>query len=301
MMKSQTERSYKERVLRVLVYIQQHLNETIALDDLARVAHFSAYHFHRLFRGMVGESVMEHIRRLRLERAAHQLKFTAQLVTLIAFDAGYETHEAFTRAFHSMFDESPSQFRETHRALPFRRVASGVHFVENGQLQDFQPSQTGGQAMDVRIERVAPMRVAFVRHVGPYNQVGAAWTRLMSWAGPKGLLARRPTILGIVHDDPEVTPPEKVRYDACLAVDERVKPEGDIGVQEVRGGEYAVTTHHGPYDKLGDTYARLCGEWLPASGREAGSAPGFEMYRNSPQDTPPAELLTDIYIPLEGE
>lgn len=300
-MKSQTEQSYKERVLRVLVHIQQHLNETIALDDLARVAHFSAYHFHRLFRGMVGESVMEHIRRLRLERAAHQLKFTEQPVTRIAFDAGYETHEAFTRAFHSMFDESPSQFRETHRALPFRSVASGVHFVENGQLHDFQPSQTGGQPMDVRIERVTPMRVAFVRHVGPYNQVRAAWGRLMSWAGPKGLLSRRPTILGIVHDDPEVTPPDKVRYDACLAVDERVKPEGDIGVQEVSGGEFAVSTHRGPYDKLGDTYARLCGEWLPASGREARSAPSFEMYRNSPQNTPPADLLTDIYIPLEAE
>jgi AraC family transcriptional regulator len=230
------------------------------------VAHFSPYHFHRLFRGMVGESVMEHVRRLRLERAAHQLKVTDHPVTRVAFDAGYETHEAFTRAFHSVFDESPSQFREAHRALPFRSVPSDVHFVENGQLYDFRRSQTGGQVMDVRIECVVPMRVAFVRHVGPYNQVGTAWTTLMSWAGLKGLLTHRPTILGIVHDDPEVTPPEKIRYDACLAVDERAKPDGDIGIQEVGGGEFAVTKHLGPYEKLGDTYARLLGEWLPSSG-----------------------------------
>jgi AraC family transcriptional regulator len=250
---------------------------------------------------MVGESVMEHIRRLRLERAAHQLKFTPQPVTRIAFGAGYETHEAFTRAFHAMFDLSPSDFRETHRALPFRSVPSDIHFVENGQVQDFQPSQAGGQALDVRIEAMAPIRVAFVRHLGPYNQVGVAWTRLMSWAGPRGLCSRRPTILGIVHDDPEVTPQDKIRYDACIAVDEHVKPEGDIGMQEVGGSNFALTTHRGPYEKSGDTYVRLCGEWLPASGCEARAAPCFEIYRNSPMDTSPADLLTDIYLPLEAE
>ena len=69
-MKSQTERNYKERILRVLVYIQQHLDETMPLDELARVAYFSPYHFHRVFRGMVGESVKEHVRRLRLGRTA---------------------------------------------------------------------------------------------------------------------------------------------------------------------------------------------------------------------------------------
>src|SRR5438132_9659308 len=123
--KSKTEQAYKERVLRVLVYIQQHLDETIELDDLARVAHFSPYHFHRLFRGMVGESVMEHVRRLRLERAAHRLKHGDQPVTRLAFEAGYETHEAFTRAFGAVFGTPPSQFRAAHRELLFRQVPSG--------------------------------------------------------------------------------------------------------------------------------------------------------------------------------
>jgi AraC family transcriptional regulator len=300
-MRSQTEQAYKERLLRVLVYIQQHLDEAIALDHLAHVAHFSPYHFHRLFRGMVGESVMEHIRRLRLERAAQRLKLSDQPVTQIGFDAGYETHEAFTRAFRAMFDESPSQFRQIHQALPFRSSPSGVHFVPDGKVGDFQLSKTEGKPMDVRIERIAPMRVAFVRHVGPYCQVGAAWGRLMSWAGRQGLLNQRPKILGVVHDDPEITAAEKIRYDACLVVDERVKPEGDIGVQEVGGGDYAVTTHRGPYEKLGETYARLCGEWVPASGREMRFAPSFEVYRNSPQETAPADLMTDVCVPLEGE
>src|SRR5437763_11130066 len=136
-MRSQTEQAYRERVLRVLVYIQNYLDEALALDDLAAVAHFSPYHFHRIFRGMVGESVMEHVRRLRLERAAHRLKFGDQPVTRIAFDAGYETHEAFTRAFAAMFGTAPSQFRATHRALPFPPAPSGVHYAPDGRLTDF--------------------------------------------------------------------------------------------------------------------------------------------------------------------
>jgi len=73
-------------------------------------------------------------------------------------------------------------------------------------------------------------------------------------------------MLGVCHDDPDVTPPEKFRYGACLVVGESVRPEGEVGVQEVGGGEYAVATHRGPYQTLAQTYARLYGEWLPAGG-----------------------------------
>ncbi len=72
-MRQQTERTYKVRILRVLVHIPNHLDEVVALEELAAIAYFSPHHFHRIFRGMVGESVMEHIRRLRLDRAAHRL------------------------------------------------------------------------------------------------------------------------------------------------------------------------------------------------------------------------------------
>jgi len=296
-MKVQTEQYYKERILRVLVHIQQHLDETIELNDLARIAHFSPYHFHRLFRGMVGESLMEHVRRLRLERAAHRLKFTDKPVTNIAFEAGYETLEAFSRAFRLMFDEPPSHFRVTHHALGFRSVPSGIHFVADGKVEDFHASREG-KAMDVRIEQVTAMRVVFIRHVGRYDQVGMTWGRLMSWAGRQGILRKRPKTLGVVHDDPEVTPPDKLRYDACLAVDQSCRGEGEIGVQEIGGASFAVAKHRGPYDQLGETYARLLGQWLPASGREPISAPALEIYFNSPIDTAPLDLITEIYIPL---
>jgi AraC family transcriptional regulator len=90
----------------------------------------------------------------------------------------------------------------------------------------------------------------------------------------------------------------KIRYDACVTVDETFQPSGDIGVQVIPGGEYAVTTHFGPYDKLGETYTELLGQWLPRSGRELRSTPCFEVYLNDPQSTEPEDLITDIYAPL---
>ncbi len=297
-MRPETYKTYQQRMLRVLVHIQQHLDETLCLDDLARVAHFSPYHFHRIFRGMVGESVMEHIRRLRLERAALRLKCSDEPVTRIAFEAGYETHEAFTRAFRAMFEMPPSRFRENHLSTPIPQARSGVHFVPDGQLGEFDPLCSGDTPMEVKIENVEPMRVAFMRHVGPYQEVGGTWGQLAAWAGPRGLLGPHTRCLGICYDDPEVTPADKIRYDACLVVDDSFQPEGDVGVQEVAGGEYAVTTHHGPYEKLTETYARLCGEWLPSQGREPRSAPTLEFYLNNPQQTAPEDLLTEVRVPL---
>lgn len=294
-MRPDTHAIYQERLLRVLVHVQNHLDEALCLEDLAEVACFSPYHFHRVFRGMVGESLMEYVRRLRLERAALRLKTTDQPVTRIAFEAGYETHEAFTRAFRAMFEDSPSGYRERQRSadtLP--TAAPGSRATHAGV-----PAFTGGCKMEVRIEQVQPIHVAFVRHVGPYAEVGAAWNKLCAWAGPRGLLGPGLLVLGLCHDDPEVTPPDRIRYDACIAVGDDVQPEGEIGIQDVAGGEYAVTVHRGPYERLADTYAAMCGQWMPGSGRQPRSSPSFEIYHNSPETTPPEQLITEVHVPLE--
>jgi len=298
-MRTTTQRDYEERILRVLVHIQAHLDRALDLDELAAVANFSPYHFHRIFRGMVGEPVKEHVRRLRLERAAYRLKAGSQPVIAIAFDAGYEAHETFTRAFRSMFGQSPSAFRGSRRAIPQLAVPSGVHFDPEARISGFRPIQTEDRLMNIRVENVEPMRVAFMRHVGPYTEVGQTWQRFCQWVGMHGLFGPNTKMLGISHDDPDVTPSDKLRYDACVVVGEQVQPEGEVGVQQIPGGEYVVATHQGPYEQLNETYAALMGQWLPANGREPRMDPCLEFYLNDPQTTAPEELLTDVCVPLK--
>jgi AraC family transcriptional regulator len=152
--------------------------------------------------------------------------------------------------------------------------------------------------MEVKIATMPKRIVACVRHVGPYKGCGSAWEKLCAWAGPKGLLGIDTEFLGVCHDDPDVTPADKVRYDACITVPQGTVGEGDVTVREIGGTDYAMTVHKGSYDNLIGTYAALCGQWIPQSGREIASEPSIEIYRNNPGNTPEKELVTEVYVPL---
>lgn len=286
MIKPSTEQDYRERIVRTLVHIQSHLDDALELEEVAAVAAFSQFHFHRIFRGLVGEGLKEHVRRLRLERAARLLKTTGESVTQIALGAGFETHESFTRAFTAMFGDAPTKYRETRRG-------------EAGPGVGFEPPVYGDVPLP-EIQELPSMRLVFLRHVGPYGEVGATWGKLMMWAGMRGLLGPGMKMIGIVHDDPAVTPADKIRYDAGVVVTRPVEPQGDFGVMELPGGSYAVFTHRGPYEGLGKTYEKVYGGWLPSSGRQLRDAPAFEQYLNSPRDTKAEDLVTLIHVPLEG-
>jgi len=296
-MNEQTQISYRERMTRVLCYIEDHLDEPISLDELADVACFSPYHFHRVFRGMVGETVKGYVRRLRLERAAAELTNAKASITTVALNSGYESHEAFIRAFRAQFGCAPSEYRHRTRAQRVERMLDSI--FDPSSSTKYRKSILGDAIVEARIEKLQKSKVAFVRHLGPYDQCGVAWEKLCRWAGPKGLLTKDTVFLGICHDDPEITSPEKIRYDASVVVSDNVQPENEVGVTEIGGAEFAVATHLGPYDKLKDSYAEMAGRWIPSQGRECASSPSLEFYRNSPEDTPPEKLVTDIYIPLK--
>ena len=275
--------NYQERILRVQLFIQTHLADDLSLDRLARIARFSPYHFHRIFRGILGEAVHEYVRRLRLESAAQSLKTTDRDVLIVALDAGYESHEAFTRAFRQMFGVSPTEFRAGQPLCP--------------RPQE-QTKMTVIKPLEVRIESHRPRRVLFLRHIGPYQSVGPTFQKFMGYVFQNGLFRSDAEIIGICHDDPDVTPPDKIRYDCAMTVGETVAASGEFGIQIIDGGECAVTTHRGPYESLPETYRALYGQWLPASGREPRNAPSFEIYRNSPMDTKAEDLITEIVLPL---
>jgi AraC family transcriptional regulator len=294
-----TLRFYKQALLGVLVHIQARLDDPLELAALAALARLSPYHFHRVFHGMVGESLMAHIRRLRLERAALQLKTGSRPVIDIALAAGYETHESFTRAFRASFGASPSAYRSRHGARVHLKSPSGVHFRAGGGLHDFRSTHPPRKTMNITIKQLSPVRVAFLRHGGPYHEVGQTWGRLTMLLGQEGLLGPGTRFLGISHDDPEITPPDRLRYDACVTVDDAFQPAGEIGVQIIAGGAYAVATHAGPYERLSRTYRAVMGQWLPRSGFGLRMVPCFEAYLNTPENTEAADLLTDVHVPVE--
>ena len=270
-MKETTKDLYHERMLTVLLHIQSHLDDELALDSLAAMTFFSPVHFHRIFKGMLGETVVEHIRRIRLERAAMRLACDLTTVTEAAFDAGYETVESFSRAFKKAFDCPPSKYMEQHWETRYARLPGATHYLPVTVRNGLKIAPIEGVDMEVRIENVAPERVVFVRHTGPYEKCEKAWATLCAWACPKGLCQAEAKYIGVCHDDPQVTPPENIRYDACISTKGDIKGEGPVGTQTIEGGQYAVVTHKGPYPNIESTYARLMGQWLPGADGNCGT------------------------------
>ena len=203
-MKPGTRSFYADVVQAAIAHIASDLEVAINLTALARGACLSPFHFHRIFRGMVGETPLELRRRLCLERAAWRLAREDTGVTAIALDAGYDTHEAFTRAFRARFGTSPSGFRRrTYRRFELA-TPCGVHYIPTGGVVAFTPRNSGGENMTVDIEEMPTLRVAAVRHIGPYNHIGQAFERLGAILGGAGLLkGPPPMMLAIYYDNLE--------------------------------------------------------------------------------------------------
>ena len=153
--------------------------------------------------------------------------------------------------------------------------------------------------MNVTIEQRPELRVATMHHVGPYNRISEAFQRLHAIAEPAGL-PRSPdaTMLAIYYDDPETKPADQLEADAGITVPEGVPLPKGLVEKRIPAGRCAHTTHHGPYTQLGDAWSRLMGEWLPKSGHRVGEGPSYEVYRNTPMNTPPEELRTELYLPI---
>ncbi|MBL8706785.1 MAG: AraC family transcriptional regulator [Rhodospirillales bacterium] len=283
MTRSRTALDYSRRIDRVIAHIADHLDETLELPDLAQIASFSPYHFHRIYRSITGETVADTLRRLRLHRAAGDLVMGTLAVAAIARRAGYGSVAAFTRSFGAVYGVTPARYRQQGRLV----------------MPDASTSNPELPMQSVTIADRSPIRLAALPHQGSYMEIGATFDRLMAWAAPRGLLGPGTRSFGIYYDDPNAVPAAKLHSEATLSIpDDMTKVDAPARIVDLAGGRHAVLRHKGPYAELENAYRWLYKEWLPQSGEEPADRPCFEEYLNNPRDLPPAEWLTDICLPL---
>lgn len=275
--------SYAKRLARVSAYIHDHLDEDLTIDALADIACLSSYHWHRIYHGYFGETLAATVKRLRLQRAAADLAHTEKSIPEIADRAGYDSQASFTRAFSTAFGLPPATYREV-----------GSHSVFKA------PTPQDIQAMyDVALTHVPAKTLIAVDHRGSYMSIGKSFDLLFTTLASRNLIKPGLRMIGIYFDDPTSVPEAELRSQAGVAVTDPVAVDAPLLTTQVQGGDYAVLKYKGPYGDMRMAYDWLFGQWLPASGREAADAPVFEDYLNSPRDTPPTELRTDIYLPLK--
>lgn len=271
-----TENPYEARILRVIDHLWANLDMPLDLDRLADVACFSPYHFHRLYRGMTGETVAETVRRLRLHRAAGALLASDRPIAEIAATAGYGSQAAFTRAFAAYYGAAPGFYRQSAAA----------------------PDQLEEKMVPVEMLRLPALTCLALAHVGQEQHIDKAFETLALHAAPRGLLTEATRFFAVYYDDPTLVPPEALRSHACLTVPPETSAEPPLENLTVGGRLYAVARFIGPYAELERAYQWLYSTWLPQQAMEPGDAPCLEEYLNDPKQVPPAELETLIYIPL---
>lgn len=295
--------SYQERLNRVLLHIENNLDTRPDLEELAGVACFSPHHFHRIFTAMVGESVAAYVRRLLLQRAAYRISHTKESVTQIALNAGYDSIDAFTRAFRAHFGMPPSAYRRDDGLLARARKQNAGEPLFYHLTPDVPP-------MDVRVVKFPPLPVIALRYTGPYDGCGLAWSKLCGAVNAHGLLRGNSVAYSVSYDNPDVKPVEKCRMDVCLPLPAGMTGETpvirdllrdrEISLRKIGSSfDYVALLVKGPHALLHSAYRSIYGEWLPQSGREPANEPNFEVYHNFPETTAPQDLLTEIFLPLK--
>ena len=290
---------YERRMHRVIEAIDQRLDQPLDLASLAAVAHFSPYHFHRVFAAWTGETLGDYLRRRRIEQAASRLAAQPRLSVLqAALSVGFGSGEAFSRAFKARFGCSPSAWRAQRKHDQADGKVDQAWRRHSGQTE-VPTTEPEGAAMNVKLIERAPTRVAYMRHIGPYGEpIGRFWMEEVApWMETDGLTGR--ARYGISHDDPSVTDAQQCRYDACVEVEAGFVPSGRALITTLPGGRYAVLPFEGTGADVFIAWRRLLAEWLPSSRLQLDMRPCFEHYPVGSAWDPKTGVFTcELTIPV---
>lgn len=293
---------YRRRVCRAMNFISEHIDRELTLEEIARAAHFSPFHFHRIFRAVTGETVFGFLRRLRLERAANRLlSHPGEEITTVAMECGFSSSQNFAKAFRARFGMSPSAFRGSKGGNKASKegVALSMRVRQDAGMVKMVSPQPERSRIMIRAEakEMPKWHVAYVRKMGPYGKetCEAAFGELMRWAGPRGLAGKGP-MLGVYWDNPEVTAPEQCRTDACLVVPEGTNTEAPVAVQDIAGGPHAICEFEIPITGFQQAWDEAF-RWLVESGLECADRPCYEFYHD---DCSGKTCRVDICIPLKS-
>ena len=282
--KKTTQEEYQKCVNRVVDYINLHLNEEIDLKSLAKISNFSTFYFHRIMKAFLGEPIGAYIVRTRTEAAARLLRYSDMSITDIAYQIGYSSPSSLSKVFKQLYGISPLEYRNNKNFVIMKPAIIRPDLNLKSEIKD-----------------IPTRNVIYIRLLGDYklNDYGGTWGRLFQFIQEEKLPMGEVMPLCIYHDDPKVTPADKLRTDVCMVVPGNVIAKGNVGFKQIPAGRYAIFLYKGSYENLQAVYDTIYGKYLPELECTLRDEPSAERYVNDPCKTKPEDLLTEIYIPVE--
>jgi len=197
-------------------------------------------------------------------------------ITQIAQTSGYETNASFSKAFKNHFGMTPKAFSKNAKKTK------------------------GNKMLKPKIVEIEPIEVLYVRKTGDYiHSADEAWKTMVAFLSENELLEKAVARYGISHDNPTVIDTNKLRYDACLELNDNVSPKGEVSRKQIAGGKYALFMHKGSPSFIGETFKNI-GDWIVESGVNLRDEPLFQKYLDlDPTMIKEEDLRTELYLPLK--
>ncbi|MFC0214992.1 GyrI-like domain-containing protein [Paenibacillus chartarius] len=287
--------NYLDSVTKAISYIENHLTDEITTERIADQAGYSGYHFHRIFQSVTRNTVAEYVRKRRLTHAAYDVFGTRLRIVEIAVKYHFDSQEAFTRAFQSMFFITPGQFRKQASMKDTLFRTMGKHALDEGRLEHLLQGITlDPKIVDVKTLQLVGMEI---RGVDP-GEIAMLWNEFRRRA--PGIPDRRDRDSAIYYAVVEPTGVQwELSYTACVEVSAITgrPPEGMI-CKALPASTYAVFTHRGSLKRIPDTYHYIYSTWFPKSGRERLDGAEFARYDSRYLGPANDDSALDLYIPV---
>lgn len=275
---------YLRQVNRAIDYVVTHVGQPLRLADVAKVAGFSPFHFHRVFRALTGETLANFTKRVRLQRALYRLAHDPpRSLTELALECGFSSSSDFSRAFKKRYGVPPSGFDiDVFREHRRDDMVDALTEPDTRHLLQRLPAGENPDGFEVELRSLAARTVAYIRVLRPYAnmEVVEGAKRLVEWADARGLGDGQ--WLGYTWDDPEIVPLDDCRYDVAVEVPADVAVDGEVGRLQFQPMLVAELSIEGAIDLEQRGLDWLYRTWLPASGYVPAPQPCFEAWNGRP-------------------
>lgn len=304
-------KKYQQRIIETLKFIESNLDQKLTLGIVADKSCFSEFHFHRIFSGIMNETLNDYIGRRRLETAANLLAYQTELsITEIALRTGFSSSANFAKAAKAYFGFSPSEIRNPKQSNSSKigkllskygkafnpcdlyPLSFSLHQVENEINEETK--------MNVTIKYTNCQQVATLSSVGGYEPTAlfSTWDKLITWAEAQGIESKQQKRFAFCHDNPAVTPVQRCRYDAAIVIPKDLEVREPFKSSTIPAGKYAVLYFKGAPEDTAKAQMGLYSHWLPESGFEPDCFPMMEHYLNDSRQDGFVEM--EIHIKLKN-
>lgn len=303
--KNGMQKEYINRINLALQFIDDHLDGELSLDTIAKVALYSPFHFHRIFKAVIGETLNAYINRRRIEKIASILIHKKEVsITELSLQYGFSSNSSFTRAFKNFYGVSPTEFR---KQLPNKYSKIGKVESKIGQkdliFEKYICNITNHLnwiKMNARIEvkETPELHFASITHIG-VDGIENVFEKLIKWGRSKGILENPEAKMArVFHDSFKITSPDKVRMSICILMGEPFTTEGEITPVTIKKGRSIVGRFEITPDSFEKSWSSLF-IWMSEQGYTKAEEKPFEIYHNDFREHPENEFLVDFYIPIE--